>query len=97
MIQPVLQQYLLILLHHYTEEQLRDKVVKIIDGFLYCAISSDIDNDFSCHDKEWDLTQGRIYWKYHSLESAIKLFCPPVNYMGVPICNEFELEIKKYY
>jgi hypothetical protein len=97
MVNPFLQQYLSILLNNYSEEQLRNKVVKLIDSHLYCAISSDIDGDFSCHDKEWDLNYSRFLWIHDSLEKAIKSFCPPANYMNIVISKELENELKNYY
>jgi len=95
--QPILHQYLSILLQKYPEIILRDSVIKLIDEFLYISISSDIDGDSSFCDREWYLANGRISWKYESLEKAIETFCPPAHYMNIEISDELYNEIKKYY
>lgn len=95
--QPILQQYLSILLQKYPEIILRDLVIKLIDDLLYSSIATDIEGDFSTCDRELDLADGRINWRYLNLEDAIKTFCPPVKYMNVDVSKELEKEIEKFY
>jgi hypothetical protein len=94
--QPILQQYLNILLNKYNEHELRYKVIKLIDDLIYVSVFSNIDGDTDSM-KEIELMNAKISWKYMSLNEAINTYCPTIKYMDIDVNIELEKEIEKYY